>query len=143
MIHQVNKTLHRSQLEGVLKTLFVNKPLKILRFIPSTGRSGVVWVHIENEISGKRRATFLSFADVLEAFCAWLETLNIMVLAIWQRMHISKTIWHMVNECDLLHHKKYGWVDLIKKQWKNGWLEFKIKTKDSIEVIEPCEIEIF
>ena len=142
MIHQVNKTLHRSQLEAVLKTLFVKLPLKILRFIPSTGRSGVVWVYVENEISGRRRATFLSFADVLEAFCAWLETLNIMVLAIWQRMHISKTIWQMVNERDLVHHKKYGWVDLIKKQISDGWLQFRIKTKDGIEIIEPCEVEI-
>ena len=143
MIHQVNKTLHRSQLEAVLKTLFVNKPLKIIRFIPSTGRSGVVWVYLENEILEIRRATFLSFANVLEAFCAWLETLNIMVLAIWQRMHISQTIWQIVNERDLLHHKKYEWVDLIKKQILNGWLQFRVKTRDSIEIIEPCEIEIF
>ncbi len=144
MIHQVNQTLHRSQLEAVLKTLFVKLPLKILRFIPSTGRSGVVWVYLENEISATRRATFLSFADVLEAFCIWIETLNLMALAIWQRLHISMTIWGLVNENDLLYHRKHGWVNLIEKQKsQNGWLRFWIETKNSIEIVEPWEIEVF
>lgn len=144
MIHQVNKTLHPSQLEGVLKTLFIELPVKILRFIPSTGRSGVVWVYLENEISATKRATFLSFADVLEAFSIWIETLNMMALAIWQRLHISMTIWSLVEIDDLLHHKKYGWVNLVEKQRsQNGWLRFWIETKNSLEIVEPWEIEVF
>lgn len=144
MIHQVNKTLHPSQLEGVLKTLFTKLPLKILRFISRAGRSGVVWVYLENEISQTRRATFLSFAELLEAFYIWIETLNLMALAIWQRMHISRTIWNLANQNDLLHHQKYGWVTLIEKQKSsNGWLRFWIETKNSIEIVEPWSIEVF
>lgn len=67
-----------------------------------------------------------------------------MALAIWQRMHISRTIWNLANQNDLLHHQKYGWVTLIKKQKSsNGWLRFWIETKNSIEIVEPWSIEVF
>ncbi len=75
MLSQINKILNSEQLEAVLKTLFCDRPVKILRIIPATGRSQVSWIHLENTVSGQRLATFISFQDLIASFWEWLAVL--------------------------------------------------------------------
>ena len=70
----VNQLLPVEYLKSVLETLIVNRPLKLLRFIPQTGRSKVAWIYVENTLNKSRYSTFISFADLLESFLCWLET---------------------------------------------------------------------
>ena len=84
MLSRINKILNSEQLEAVLKTLFRDRPVKILRIIAATGRSQVSWIHIENTVSGKKLATFISFQDLIDSFWEWLRVLEMFALAAWE-----------------------------------------------------------
>ena len=85
MLNQINRILQPEQLAEVLGTLFVNRPIKIIRTIARTGKyaQSVPWVHYECELTGMRRATFISFQDLLQGFWAWLECANLMLMTLW------------------------------------------------------------
>lgn len=50
MLNQINRILQPEQIAEILDTLFVNRPIKILRTIARTGKysQSVPWVHIDN-----------------------------------------------------------------------------------------------
>ena len=60
----LNQLLPVEQLKSVLETLIANRPLKLLRFIPQTGRSKVAWIYVENTLNKSRYSTFISFGDL-------------------------------------------------------------------------------
>ncbi|GAB4551292.1 MAG: hypothetical protein Tsb0014_45590 [Pleurocapsa sp.] len=100
MISRINKILNSQQLEAVLRTLFPDRPVKILRIIAATGRSQVCWVHLENTISGRRIATFLPFKDLIVSFWQWLAVLEVFALATWEINNIATCVWNLVNVGD-------------------------------------------
>ena len=86
MTHQINRILTDNQIVEILNTIFINRPIKILRTICRTGRNAtsVPWIHYQNEITGDRLATFISFDDLLQNFWVWLETVNLFAIAFFQ-----------------------------------------------------------
>lgn len=95
MISQINQILQPEQLLEVLETLFSNCPVKIIRTMARTGkyRQSVPWVYYECEITKTRRATFISIQDLLEGFWAWLECTNLMLMAQYSALAVTKAIW--------------------------------------------------
>jgi hypothetical protein len=99
MITQLNRILQPEQILEILKTLFINRPVKILRTIARTGKYGqsVPWVYMECEITGNRRATFVSLADILEGFWAWLECANLLLMSVIEVATLNRAIWAAVE----------------------------------------------
>ena len=61
----INQLLEPVQLESVLTTFLQSKSVKLLRVIAATGRSKVTWLYYECNLTGRKRATFVSFADLI------------------------------------------------------------------------------
>ena len=145
MTLQINRILDDSAIAQILDKLFVNRPVKILKTISRIGRNQISWIHYSNEITGQRFATFVSFADLLRSFWLWLETVNLLAIALFQRQAISEVVWHFVGEGDLLYSRLHGWGLVIEKDRTESlkqprlWLELE----DSVEMLEPCFVEIF
>ena len=143
----INRILHNEQIEQVLRTLLINKPVKLLKFIARTGRNStsVPWIYIENEITGERMSTFVSMKDVFLAFWTWLETAQVLFLAFWQRISISKVIWQYVEIGETVYNQGYGWVKVVDKDWTEGKgiPRFWIDTGDRLETLMPCQVELF
>lgn len=141
MTFQITKFLSEDTIVDLLYTLFCNRPIKFLRIIPRTGRSQVSWIHFE-EISGRRMATFISFDELLQGFWMWLETVNLMLLAIGIKRTISEVVYHCVAIGDRVFSRQHGWVAIIDKDRTEKlkqprlWVEWE----DGFCAIAPCEI---
>ena len=149
MIPRINRILDSEQITSILETLLIDRPVKIIRVIARSGRnnSSVPWLYFENQLSGDRTATFISFEEILKNFWIWLELIQLTIQALYKRINISKVIWQFVETGNLVYSKKHGWVKVIKKEYTEsfGIPRFWIKVdKDcSIETIEPCFVEVF
>ena len=117
MISYPNRILQPAQIESLLENLVENRPLKILGSIARTGKyaQGVPWVWFECELTGKRVATFVSFADLEAAFWRWLEKVDVLLLAFWETFAIARVIWNLVDCGDWVYHEQYGRVQVVEK----------------------------
>ena len=144
---RINRILDQDQIASILETLLSSRPIKILKVIARTGKnaSSVPWVYYSNELSGDRNATFISFKDLLSNFWIWLSTLELMTLALLKRVAISKVVWHFVEEGDQIYSLQYGWAKVIEKEYSlyQELPRFWIELESSIEIVEPCFVEIF
>lgn len=147
----INRLLPVETIKAVLETLVINKPVKILKFIARTGKylQGTCWIYVENEITGDRRATFVSFADLLRSFWIWLETAQVMLMALYQRIAVSRVVWQYVEEGDRVYSPKHGWVTIIEKELVENFRckdlipRFWIETEEAIDRVMACEVELF
>ena len=149
MIPRINRILDSEQIALILETLLIDCPVKIIRVIARSGRnaSSVPWLHFENQLSGDRAATFISFEEILKNFWIWLESIRLTIQALYKRINISKVIWQFVETDNLVYVEKHGWVKVIKKEYTESlgvprfWIELD---KDcGIETIEPCFVGVF
>ena len=138
----VNRLLHQDQLAAVINLLLGGK-VTILRIIARTGkyRQGTSWVYFES-IAG-RRATFVSFDDLLEAFFAYLETIQIMFLSMNTKIAISKVIWQLANVGDTVWCDRFGWVEIVDRDFNKGVPRWWIAIDEQLEKIMPCEAQVF
>ena len=138
----VNQLLPVEYLKSVLETLIADRPLKLLRFIPRTGRNQIVWIYVENTLNHSRYSTFISFADLLDSFLCWLETAQIALMAFWHKAVISKIVEPFYAVGDKVYSSAWGIVEILDKDLTHNesvprlWIE----TEDSIEKILPCEV---
>ena len=149
MTLQINRILNDEQTTEILNFIFVNKPIKVLRSIARTGRNNtsVPWLYYVNEITQQRFATFISLQNLLSSFWIWLETINIFAIAFVIRKQISAIMWNFVNEQDHVFSLQHGWCRIIKKEISvvSGHQQLWIKSEkdNSIEIVEPCTVEVF
>ena len=142
MAIRLNRILDDRQLTEVLTRIFLNQPIKVVRAIARTGRnqSSVPWVYLFNEITQRYTATFISFDDLLENFWLWLDTIELMAIALFQRQAISEVIYHYVEEGDRVYSRLHGWAVIVlkerseSKQLPRIWLELE----NRLEIVEPC-----
>ena len=122
MISQINQILNPSYIHDALDLLLINQPITILRTIARTGRNGssVPWVYWENNITGRRTATFISFTDLLQGFWAWLETIQLLVFSFWEKQAIAQAIWHAIEVGDWVYHRQWGKVQIVNKDRCRG-----------------------
>ena len=142
-----NRILFAEQTELVLRTLLINRPLKLIKFLAKTGkyRQSCPWIYVENEITGDRYSTFVSLDDFLRAFWTWIETAQVMFMAFWQRIAISKVVWSLLDVGEEVYNAGYGWGKIVEKIWDKGIPRFAIAFErgNRIENIISCEVEIF
>lgn len=150
MSHQINRILTDNQITEILNTIFINRPIKILRSLSATGhhKTSVPWVYYVNEITQESMASFISFKDLLQNFWVWLESVNLFALAFFQRLAISEIIYrNFINNGDHVYHKNLGWAKIInserseKLNMPRFWIE--LESDSRIEIVEPCYLEIF
>ena len=142
MAIRLNRILDDRQLTEVLTRIFLNQPIKVVRAIARTGRnqSSVPWVYLFNEITQRYTATFISFDDLLENFGEWLDTIELMAIALLQRQAISEVIYHCLEEGDRVYSRLHGWAVIVLKERSESkrlpriWLELE----DRLEIVEPC-----
>ena len=142
---RINRILDDTAIAQILERLFINRPIKIIRTISRTGRNSISWVHYENEVTGQRLATFVSFEDLLRSFWIWLETVNLMAIAIFQRQAISEVVFAVVEVGERVFLSPYGWVEIIDKDRSETLKQPRlwIESSDSLDIVEPCYVEIF
>ena len=140
--HRVNRLLPDQQVEAILRTLLLNRPVRILRTLVRTGRNQISWIYIENEITGDRTATFVSFADLEEAFWTWLESAKLLALAVWQRIAISRVVWQFVPVGARVYHRQLGWCEVVDKDLTESQQlpRFWVSLDDRLEKVEPCQV---
>ncbi len=145
MAIKLNRILDDTQIDQILKTIFCNKPITVLRTIARTGRnrSSVSWVYLQHDLTLTRTATFISFDELLTNFLIWLDTVEIMAIAIFQRQALNEAMYLIFAEEDRVYSCQHGWGIIVKKQRAEAnkprfWLELN----DSIKVIEPCTVQV-
>ena len=143
MAIRLNRILNDLQLTQILTTIFRNSPgVVVKRAIARTGRnqSSVPWVYLFNEITQRHTATFISFDDLLDNFWLWLDTIELMAIALFQRNCISEVIFRCVEQGDRVYSRLHGWAIIVlkersqSKQLPRIWLELE----DRLEIVEPC-----
>lgn len=143
---RINRILEDKIIDRVLSTLLINRPVTILRTIARSGKDGcsVPWVYVENNLTGERRSTFISFEAILDSFWIMLETLQLMALTVYQRQGISEVVYQFLQTGDRAYHKNLGWVEVVEKERsdKLGLPFFWIELDDRLEKVEPCFLEI-
>ncbi|MDJ0594414.1 MAG: hypothetical protein QNJ72_31305 [Pleurocapsa sp. MO_226.B13] len=139
---RINRLLPDQQIEAILRTLLINRPVRILKTLVRTGRNQISWIYIENEITGDRTATFVSFADLLEAFWTWLESAQLMLMALWQRETVAKAIWQNTDVGTKVYHRNFGWCEVVGKDLTErlGIPRFWVETSDSLEIVNAIEV---
>jgi hypothetical protein len=148
-LSQINRILPESLVNKLLEFIFVGRPIKLLKTVEATGHhnTSVPWVYYVNEITGQKFATFVSLKDLLVRFYAWLETVNLMAIALVKRLAISEVIFrNFIREDMEAFHKSHGWVTVIScdRTERLGHPRCWIETQDgSIEIVEPCQLTIF
>ena len=150
MTHQINRILSDEYTTKILKFIFKNRAVKILRTIARTGRhnTSVPWVYYKNEITQNKFSTFISLKDLLQNFWVWLETVNLFAIAFFKRLAISEIIYrYFVNEGDHVFCQRLGWGRIIEKniteKLKHPQLWIELESNFQIEIVEPCFVEIF
>ena len=81
MTHQINRILSDEYTTKILKFIFKNRAVKILRTIARTGRhnTSVPWVYYKNEITQNKFSTFISLKDLLQNFWGASDSLLVVV----------------------------------------------------------------
>ena len=145
MTPRINRILDDTAIAQILERIFINRPIKVLRTISRTGRNSISWLHYENEVTGQRLATFVSFEDLLRSFWIWLESVNLMAIALFQRQAISEVVFAVVEVGDSVFSQLHGWVEVIDKDRSETLKQPRlwIESSDSLDVVEPCTVEIF
>jgi hypothetical protein len=141
--HQINRNLHHEQVKAVLEFVFVNRPLKLIKVLATTGKynQSVPWVYYECELTGMRRATFISFQDLLEAFWSWLETINLLAISLWERNAVSREIWSAIEAGESIYHKCLGWAQVIEKDFdRRDFPRFWVRIDGETGAIAPYEV---
>lgn len=126
MISRINKILNSQQLLAVLEQVFQARPVKILRVIAATGKSQVSWIHMENELSGRRLATFISFADLIQGFWHWLEVLEMFALAAWELNAIATCVWNLLTVGDIVFSRETNRQGIIVEKNDKDRLNHKL-----------------
>lgn len=145
MLNQINRILQPEQIAEILDTLFVNRPIKILRTIARTGKysQSVPWVHYECQLTGMRRATFISFQDLLKGFWAWLECANLMLMTLWEVNAVTKIIWSVLRVGTWVYHKSIGKSQIVEKDTdKNGKLRLWLRNRGTSYAVSPLELAV-
>ena len=143
--NQINRILQPEQIAEILDTLFVNRPIKILRTIARTGKyaQSVPWVYYECELTGMRRATFISFQDLLQGFWAWLECANLMLMTLWEINAVTKTIWSVLRVGIWVFHKSMGRSQIVEKDTnKKGKLRLWLRNRGSSYAVSPLDLAV-
>lgn len=140
---RINLSLHSDQLKAVLEMLFVNRPVKILRSIARAGRSQVVWLHFECEITKTRRASFVSFKDLLDAFWRWMETAQLMLMAFWEQNAVSRAVWSAISIGEYVYHRYWGWVQVVHKDFEKYLPRFWVRYENRTPAVQPWEVSKF
>ena len=143
--NRINRILQPEQIAEILDTLFSNRPIKILRTIARTGKyaQSVPWVHYECEITGMRRATFISFQDLLQGFWAWLECANLMLMTLWEVNAVIKTIWSVLRVGTWVDHKSMGKSQIVEKDTnKKGKLRLWLRNRGRSYAVSPLELAV-
>ena len=143
---RLNRILDDRQLTQILSTIFRNSPVVVKRAIARTGHHGtsVPWVYLYNEITDKYTATFISFADLIENFWLWLDTVKLLAIALFQRRAISEVIFRCVEEGDRVYSRLHGCAIVVFKERDESkrlpriWLELE----DRLEIVEPCYLRL-
>ena len=139
---RLNRILDDRQLTEILARIFLNQPIKVVRAIARTGHHGtsVPWVYLFNEITQRYTATFISFDDLLENFWIWLDTIELMTIALFQRQAISEVIFRCVEEGDRVFSRLHGWAIVVFKERSEskGLPRIVLELEDCLEIIEPC-----
>ena len=144
MYSQITRLLDGDTIDSIIRTIFIDKPLTILKTAARMGRSGVGWIYVQNDITGQKRASFLSFDVLLEGFWVWLSTVKLMAIALVKRMTIAEVIYNFVNEGDRVYHQQLGWVDVVEKDRTiNAELpRFWVETEGSISIVNTWEVSV-
>ena len=144
MIPYINRILQPEQLRAVLQTLFANRPVQILRTIAKTGKynQSVPWVYYECKLTGSRRATFISFENLLQGFWAWLECTNLMLLATFAKQAVKCAIWAALPLGTWVYSSNLGKSQLVEKDFskKTGQLRLWLRNQGTTQAIDPLEI---
>ena len=137
MISRINKILNSEQLLAVLEQFFQHRPIKILRIIAATGRSQVSWIYLENTISGRRLASFISFQDLVVGFWQRLEVLEMFALASWELSKIATCVWNLVAIGDRIFARETNKVGVVIKKNDRLWIDWgeTIQTEDPAYIL--------
>ena len=146
MAIKLNRILDNTQIDQILKTIFCNKPITVLRTIARTGRnrSSVSWVYLQHDLTLTRTATFISFDELLANFFIWLDTVELMAIAIFQRQALNEAMYLIFQEEDRVYSRQYGYGIIVKKErtefkkLPRFWLELD----DTIATVEPCTVQV-
>ena len=141
---QLNRKLDDSLLFQVLDRLFCNSPVTIIKAIARTGKyaQSVPWVWLRHEISGQTWATFISLDDLLQGFFDWLDTVELMMLALFQKNAIAEIIYAVIKEGDRTYSRKLGSVTVIEKERSVfvGLPRVWVETEDAIAVVDAIDL---
>ena len=144
MVSRINKILNSQQLLAVLEQFFQHRPVKILRIIAATGRSQVSWIYLENTLSGRRLASFISFKDLMTGFWRWLEVLEMFALAAWELSKIATCVWNLVTVGDTVFARQTNRKGTVIKKDSNKfsrenrlWINWgeTVKTEDPAYIL--------
>ena len=142
---RINRILKPEQLQDILETLFCKRSVKIIRTIARTGKykQSVPWVHYECQITKKRRATFISFQDLLDGFWLWWESVSVFALSVWATNIVNKVIWSVLSLGTWVYHKDIGKAQLVEKDIskKTGSLRFWLRARGRSYATSPIEID--
>lgn len=116
MAIKLNRILDDIQIAQILRTIFCNKPITVLRTIARTGRnrSSVSWVYLQHDLTLTRTATFISFDELLANFFIWLDTVELMAIAIFQRQALNEAMYLIFAEEDRVYSRQYGYGIIVK-----------------------------
>ena len=141
---QLNRKLDDSLLFQVLDRLFCNSPVTIIKAIARTGKyaQSVPWVWLRHEISGQTWATFISLEDLLQGFFEWLGTIELMMLALFQKNAIAEIIYAVVKEGERVYSRKNGMITVIEKERtvSLGLPRVWVETEDAIAVVDAIDL---
>lgn len=146
MTIRLNRILDDVQIDQIHRTIFCNQPITVLRTIARTGRnnSSVSWVYLQHNITLTRTATFISFDELLNNFFIWLDTIELMAIALFQRSALNEAIYLILDEEDRVYSCQHGWGIIVKKErtefkkLPRFWLELD----EYIASVEPCTVQI-
>lgn len=141
---RLNRILDDTQIDALLKTIFCNQPITVLKTIARTGRnrSSVSWVYLQHDLTLTRTATFISFNDLVDNFFIWLDTIELMAIALFQRRAISEVAYLYFQEEDRVYSREWGWGIIVKKERLNNSPRFWLLVDDAIALVEPCTVQL-
>ena len=138
----VNQLLPVEHLKSVWETLIADRPLKLLRFIPQSGRSKVAWIYVENTLNNSRYSTFISFAELLESFLCWLETAKLTLMAYWQKAVISRIIAPLYEVGDKVYSPGWGIVEILDKDSTHNETVPRLWSEENARVSRACSARL-
>lgn len=90
-----------------------------------------------------RRATFISFQDLLKGFWAWLECANLMLMTLWEVNAVTKIIWSILRVGIWVYHKSLGRSQIVEKDTnKKGKLRLWLRNRGRSYAVSPLELAV-